>query len=65
MPLEAGTKLGPYAIVAPISTGNDGDVYRASDTRLNRAVAIRMLPEEFASNSQIRQRLERDARTIA
>ena len=43
MPLEAGAKFGPYAIVAPISSGNDGDVYKASDTRLNRAVAIRML----------------------
>ena len=65
MPLEAGAKFGPYSIVAPISSGNDGDVYKASDTRLNRAVAIRMLPPEFATNSQIRQRLEREARTIA
>jgi len=65
MPLEAGTKLGPYAIVATIASGPDGEVYKASDTRLNRAVAIRMLPAEFATNSQIRQRLEREARTIA
>jgi Tol biopolymer transport system component len=65
MSLESGVKLGPYQIVAPISTGNGGDIYKASDTRLNRIVSIRLLPEEFAANSEVRQRLERDVKAIA
>lgn len=65
MSLESGAKLGPYQIVAPISTGNGADIYKASDTRLNRVVSIRLLPEEFSANSEVRQRLERDVKTIA
>ena len=65
MSLESGAKLGPYQIVAPISPENGGDIYKASDTRLNRIVSIRLLPAEFGSNSELRQRLERDVKTIA
>ncbi len=48
MPLTAGTRLGPYEIVAPIGSGAMGDVYRARDTRLDRDVAIEVLPAVFA-----------------
>src|SRR5262245_51937611 len=64
MPLEPGTKLGPYQIVSPIEAGHHGEQYKASDTRLNRAVAIKVLPG-FSENSEMKQRLEQDARTIA
>jgi serine/threonine protein kinase len=64
MPLEPGTKVGPYQIVAPIGS-NDSGVYKASDTRLNRAVAIKLLPPHLSSNAEMRERLERDVRTIS
>src|SRR5215471_7174000 len=65
MPLVAGTKLGPYEIVCPLGAGGMGEVYRAKDTRLERTVAVKILPEHLAGNSEARQRFEREARTIS
>ncbi len=65
MPLSAGTRLGPYEIVAPAGAGGMGEVYKARDTRLDRTVAIKVLPSEFAFNADLRQRLEREARSIS
>jgi eukaryotic-like serine/threonine-protein kinase len=65
MPLSAGTRLGPYEILALIGTGGMGEVYRARDTRLDRRVAVKVLPGEVATDSERRQRFEREARTIA
>src|SRR6202521_2013025 len=65
MPLAAGPRLGPYEIVAPIGAGGMGEVYRARDTRLNRSVAVKILPAEFAQNAQLRTRFEREAKTIS
>jgi eukaryotic-like serine/threonine-protein kinase len=60
--LSAGTKLGPYEIVAPLGAGGMGEVYRARDTTLNRDVAIKVLPDLFASDAE---RLARFTRRIA
>jgi serine/threonine protein kinase len=65
MPLAAGTRLGPYEIVAPAGAGGMGEVYRARDTRLNRDVAIKVLPEHLSSNPELRERFEREARAIS
>src|SRR5271168_4200568 len=65
MPLSAGTKLGPYEILAPIGEGAMGEVYRAHDTRLNRDVALKVLPEDFARDSSRQQRFEKEARAVA
>ena len=65
MSLEPGARLGPYAIVSRIGAGGMGEVYRASDTRLDRSVAIKILPAEFAGDAQFRQRFEREARMIS
>src|SRR5215813_2924275 len=59
MPLSAGTRLGPYEILAPIGAGGMGEVYRARDTRLERAVAIKIAAEQFT------ERFEREARAVA
>ncbi|MDQ3281083.1 MAG: serine/threonine-protein kinase [Acidobacteriota bacterium] len=58
-------RLGPYEIVAPAGAGGMGEVYRARDTRLDRTVAIKVLPAAFASNTQLKQRFEREARLIS
>lgn len=63
--LANGTRLGPYEVLAPIGAGGMGEVYRARDTRLDRTVAIKVLPPAFASNSQLKQRFEREARLIS
>jgi Tol biopolymer transport system component len=63
--IAAGTRLGPYEIVAPIGAGGMGEVYRARDTRLDRAVAIKILPTEFANDAQLKVRFEREAKTIS
>jgi len=63
--LQSGTKLGPYQIVAPLGAGGMGEVYKATDTRLNRTVAIKVLPPHFADNAEMKQRFEREAQTIA
>src|SRR5215813_5249241 len=65
MPLLAGTRLGPYEIVAPIGAGGMGEVYRAKDTRLDRMVAIKILPLHLSKNSDLKQRFEREARAIS
>src|SRR5882724_1509403 len=65
MPLSAGTRLGPYAILAPIGTGGMGEVYRAMDTKLGREVAIKILPEGFAYDAERMARFEREAQVLA
>ena len=65
MTITAGTRLGPYEIVAPLGAGGMGEVWRAVDTRLNRSVAIKVLPAEFAANAQWRARFEREAKSIS
>jgi eukaryotic-like serine/threonine-protein kinase len=63
--LPAGTHLGPYEILAPIGAGGMGEVYRAKDTRLERDVAIKVLPQHLSSSPELRQRFEREAKTIS
>src|SRR5215470_11280376 len=65
MGLNPGTKLGPYEIQSPLGAGGMGEVYRARDTRLDRTVAIKILPGHLAEDQQARQRFEREARTIS
>src|SRR5262249_15069640 len=65
MALTSGTKLGPYEIQAPLGAGGMGEVYRAHDTRLERTVAIKILPSNHSSNPSLRQRLEREAKAIS
>ena len=65
MNLNAGARLGPYEIVAPIGTGGMGEVYRAHDERLHRSVAIKVLPAHSRGDSAARGRFEREARAIA
>ncbi len=65
MTLQAGTRLGPYEILAPLGAGGMGEVYRAKDTRLERMVAVKVLPAHMASSPETRQRFEREARTIS
>jgi eukaryotic-like serine/threonine-protein kinase len=65
MRLETGARLGPYEIEAPLGAGGMGEVYRARDTRLDRRVAIKVLPAEFSTNETIRARFEREAKTIS
>src|SRR6266849_1421737 len=65
MPLSPATRLGPYEIVSSIGAGGMGEVYRARDTRLDRTVAIKVLPEHLSSNSQSRERFEREAKAIS
>ena len=65
MPLEPGTTLGPYQIDAPLGAGGMGEVYKATDTRLDRTVAIKVLPEHVAADPDLKQRFEREARTVA
>jgi len=65
MSLAAGTRLGPYEVLGPIGAGGMGEVYQARDTRLDRTVAIKVLPAELSSDPERRARFEREARTIA
>jgi len=65
MPLTSGTKLGPYEIQSPLGAGGMGEVYRARDTRLDRAVAIKVLASHLSSSPELKQRMEREARTIS
>src|SRR5579862_5862474 len=65
MPLSAGTKLGPYEILAPIGAGGMGEVYKARDSRLGREVAVKVLPERLAGDPQALARFEREAQAVA
>src|SRR5262245_30265314 len=65
MTIPSGTKLGPYQIVAAIGAGGMGEVYRARDTRLEREVAIKVLPEALSRNEQFLSRFEREAKSIS
>src|SRR5262245_15148267 len=64
MPLTPGTKLGPYEVQSPLGAGGMGEVYRARDTRLDRSVAIKVLPSHLA-NAEAKQRFDREARAIS
>jgi eukaryotic-like serine/threonine-protein kinase len=63
--LTSGTKLGPYEIDSPLGAGGMGEVYRGRDTRLDRTVAVKILPHHLSSNLEARQRFEREARAIS
>jgi serine/threonine protein kinase len=65
MALTSGTKLGPYTIQSPLGAGGMGEVYRARDTRLERTVAIKILPAHLSDNPVAKQRFEREARVIS
>jgi Tol biopolymer transport system component len=65
MPLFPGTHLGPYEITGPLGSGGMGEVYRARDTRLDRTVAIKILPAQFSADAVRKQRFEREAKTIS
>ena len=65
MPLTPGTRLGPYEILAPAGVGGMGEVYKARDTRLDRTVAIKVLPSGVAADPELRARFEREARAVA
>src|SRR5499426_4663440 len=63
--LTLGSRLGPYEILEQIGAGGMGEVYKGCDTRLNRSVAIKVLPTHFSKNAEMKARFEREAQTIA
>src|SRR3954454_316662 len=65
MPLSAGARLGPYEIVSPLGAGGMGEVYRATDTRLERVVAIKVLPDRFTTSPEALERFQREARAAS
>src|SRR6202790_5543509 len=65
MALSAGTRLGPYEILTPIGAGGMGEVYRAKDTKLDREVAIKVLPQALAQDPERLARFEREAKVLA
>ena len=65
MPLLPGTRLGPYEILSLVGAGGMGEVYKARDTRLDRTVAIKILPDTLAADPQFRERFDREARAIS
>ena len=65
MPIQAGSRLGPYELLAPIGAGGMGEVWRGKDTRLDRSVAVKILPAAFAEDEERRQRFEREAKAIS
>ena len=65
MALKPGTQIGPYEITAPLGAGGMGEVYRATDTKLKREVAIKSLPDEFVRDPERLARFEREAQLLA
>ncbi len=65
MTMKSGSRLGPYEVLSPLGAGGLGEVWRARDTRLDREVAIKVLPAAFAENAQLRLRFEREAKAIS
>ena len=65
MPLAPGTRLGPHEILAPLGAGGMGEVYKARDTRLDRMVALKVLPGHLSGNEELRQRFDREAKAIS
>src|SRR6201987_5313180 len=65
MAIPSGTRLGPYEILSAVGAGGMGEVSRARDTRLDRTVAIKILPDHLSDRADLRERFEREARTIA
>ena len=65
MSLAGGTRLGPYEILSPLGAGGMGEVYRARDIRLDREVAIKVLPGDFVESEEGKARFAREARTLA
>src|SRR5262245_33882255 len=65
MTLSTGSQLGPYEVLGPIGAGGMGEVYKARDTRLDRSVAIKVLPSHLSSNPDLKQRFEREAKAIS
>jgi serine/threonine protein kinase len=65
MSLTPGTRLGPYELLSALGAGGMGEVYKARDTRLDRTVAIKILPEALAVDPQFRERFDREARAIS
>ncbi len=65
MPLEAGQRLGAFEILELVGAGGMGEVYRAKDTRLDRTVALKVLPSELSANPHLRERLEREAKAVS
>jgi eukaryotic-like serine/threonine-protein kinase len=65
MTLPAGTRLGPYEILSPLGAGGMGEVYRARDKKLDRDVAVKVLPESIAADPDTRARFEREAKAVA
>src|SRR6266542_915460 len=65
MTIAAGSRLGPYEIVSSLGAGGMGEVWKARDTRLERTVAVKVLPQHLSSSSEVRHRFEREAKTIS
>src|SRR5215471_16172812 len=65
MSLASGTKLGPYEVLGPLGAGGMGEVYRARDNRLDRTVAIKILPQQLSNDPVRKQRFEREAKTVS
>jgi serine/threonine-protein kinase len=65
MTLAAGTRLGPFTVVAPLGKGGMGEVYRATDTRLNREIALKILPDAFSHDTDRLARFQREAQVLA
>ena len=65
MSLNPGSKLGPYEILSPLGAGGMGEVYKAKDTRLDRTVAIKVLPSHLSDNARLKERFEREARAVS